>query len=97
MKFHVTFHVRESIALSEIKRVQTRIANAIQNIMKSGKIQASGVMPDRKMFFLVEADVAEDLWRLFAPLFDVAKADIQLVTSFEMLPKLFEELQELQY
>jgi hypothetical protein len=97
MRFHVTFTVRESISLSEIAGVQNRIADAIQKIMQTGKVQASGVMPDRKVFFLIEAETAEDLWKWFAPLFDVAKADIQPIVSFEYLPKLFEELQKLGY
>ena len=95
MKFHVTFTVRESISLSEIAGVQNRIADAIQKIMQTGKVQASGVLPDRKLFFLIEADTAEDLWKWFAPLFDVAKPDIQPILSFELLPKLFAELQKL--
>ena len=95
MRFHVTFSVRESISLSEITGVQNRVADAIQKIMQTGKVQSSGVMPDRKLFFLIEADTAEDLWKWFAPLFDVAKADIQPVVSLELLPKLFKELQNL--
>ncbi|MGD0328813.1 MAG: DUF3303 family protein [Nitrososphaeria archaeon] len=97
MRFHVTFTLRESISLSEIAGVQNRIADAIQKIMQTGKVQASGVMPDRKVFFLIEAETAEDLWKWFAPLFDVAKPDIQPIVSFELLPKLFEELQKLRY
>jgi DNA polymerase/3'-5' exonuclease PolX len=97
MRFHVTFTVRESISLSEIAGVQNRIADAIQKIMQTGKVQASGVLPDRKVFFLIEAETAEDLWKWFAPLFDVAKADIQPIVSFEYLHKLFEELQKLRY
>jgi hypothetical protein len=97
MRFHVTFTVRESISLSEIAGVQNRIGDAIQKIMQTGKVQASGVLPDRKMFFLIEADKAEDLWLWFAPLFDVAKPDIQPIVSFELLPKLFEEIQKLHY
>jgi hypothetical protein len=97
MRFHVIFTVRESISLSEIAGVQNRIGDAIQKIMQTGKVQASGVMPDRKLFFLIEAENAEDLWRWFAPLFDVAKPDIQPVVSFELLPKLFEEIQKLHY
>jgi hypothetical protein len=95
MKFHVTFTVRDTISLSEIGKVQDRIAGALQKIMQSGKVQASGVLPDRKLFMVVEVDAAEDLWRMFAPLFDVARAEIQPTTSFEMLPKLFEDLQKL--
>jgi hypothetical protein len=46
--------------------------------MKTGKVQASGVMPDRKRFFLIKADATEDLWKWFALLFDVANAEIHL-------------------
>ncbi len=97
MKFHVTFTVRESISLSEIAGVQNRIADAIKKIMQTGKIEASGVMPDRKIFFLIETETAEDMWGWFAPLFDVAKPDIQPVVSFDLLPKLFEEMQKLSH
>ena len=46
---------------------------------------------------LIEADKAEDLWSWFAPLFDVAKPVIQPLVPFEILPKLFEEMQKLRY
>ena len=97
MRFHVTFTVRESISLPEIAGVQNRIGDAIQKIMQTGKVQASGVLPDRTLFLLIEADKAEDLWSWFAPLFDVAKPVIQPVAPFEILPKLFEEMQKLRY
>jgi len=97
MRFHVTFTVRDSISLAEIAGVQNRIGDAIQKIMQTGKVQASGVLPDRKLFFLIEADNAEDMWKWFAPLFDVAKPEIQPIVPFEVLPKLFEEMQKLRY
>jgi hypothetical protein len=95
LRFHVTFTVRDSISLSEIAGVQNRIADAIQKIMQTGKVQASGVLPDRTLFMVIEADKAEDLWNWFAPLFDVAKPVIKPILPFDALPKLFEELQKL--
>lgn len=95
MRFHATFTVRDSISLPEIADVQNRIADAIQKIMQTGKVQTSGVLPDRTLFLVIEADNAEDLWNLFAPLFDVAKPVIQPILPFDALPKLFEKLQKL--
>ena len=43
-------------------------------------------------YFIIEANSAEDLFNWFAPLYDVAIPDIQPVVSFELLPKLFEEM-----
>lgn len=96
MRFHVTFTVRESVSLSEIAEVQNRIRDTVQKIMKTGKVTDSGVLiEDRKLFFMIEADTAEDLFRWFAPLYDIAKPEIQPVVSFDLLPKVFEELQKL--
>ncbi|MCJ7635696.1 hypothetical protein MUP77_25305, partial [Candidatus Bathyarchaeota archaeon] len=87
-----------SVSLSEIAEVQNRIAATIQKIMKTGKVKESGVLlDDRKLFFLIEAETAEELFRWFAPLYDVAKPDIVPLVSFELLPKVFEELQKLRY
>ena len=98
MRFHVTFTVRESVSLSEIAGVQKRIGDTIQRILKTGKVKESGLLiDDRKGFFVIEADSAEELFRLFAPMYDVAKPDIQPIVSFEILPKTFEELQKLPY
>jgi hypothetical protein len=84
--------------LSEIAGVQNRIRDTVQKIMKTGKVKDSGVLlDDRKLFFMIEADSAEDLFRWFAPLYDVAKPDIQPIVSLELLPKIFEELQKLRY
>lgn len=60
MRFHATFTVRDSISLPEIADVQNRIADAIQKMMQTGKVQASGVLPDRTLCFVIEADNAED-------------------------------------
>ena len=98
MRFHVTFTVRESVSLSEIAGVQNRIGDTIQKILKTGKVKESGILiDDRKLFFVIEADSAEELFRWFAPLYDVAKPDIVPIVSFDLLPKVFEELQKLRY
>ena len=98
MRFHVTFTVRESVSLSEIAGVQNRIADTIQKILKTGKVKESGLLiDDRKGFFIIEADSAEELFKLFAPAYDVAKLDIVPIVPFELLPKVFEELQKLRY
>jgi hypothetical protein len=98
MRFHATFTVRESVSLPEIAKVQNRIGDTIQKILKTGKVKESGLLiDDRKGFFVIEADSAEELFRLFAPLYDVAKLDVQPTVSFELLPKIFEELQKLRY
>jgi hypothetical protein len=96
MRFLVTFTVRESVLLSEIASVQNRIGDTVQKILKTGKVTESGtLLDDRKGFFIIESDSAEELFKWFAPLYDVAKPDIQPIVSFEMLPKIFEELQKL--
>ena len=96
MLFHVTFTVRDSFSLSEIPVVQNRIGETIQKVLKTGKVKASGTfLSDRKGFFLIESDSAEELLSLFVLLYDVAKPDIQPVVSFDLLPKIFEELQKL--
>jgi len=98
MQFLVTFTVRESILLSEITSVQNRIGDTVQKILKTGKVKESGLLiDDRKGFFIIESDSAEGLWKLLAPFYDVAKLDIQPIVSFEILPKIFEELQKLHY
>jgi hypothetical protein len=98
LRFHVTFTVRESVFLSEIAGVQNRIGDTIQKIIETGKVKESGVLiDDRKVFLLIEADSAEELFRWFAPLYDVAKPDIQPIVSLELLPNIFEELQKLRY
>jgi hypothetical protein len=86
------------VSLSDIAGVQNRIGDTVQRIIKTGKVKESGVLiGDRKVFFVIEADSAEELFRLFAPLYDVAKPDIQPIVSLELLPKVFEELQKLRY
>ena len=98
MRFLVTFTVRESILLSEIASVQNRIGDTVQKILKTGKVKESGLLiDDRKGFFIIESDSTEELWKLLAPFYDVAKLDIQPIISFENLPKIFEELQKLYY
>jgi hypothetical protein len=98
MRFLVTFTVRESILLSEIASVQNRIGDTVQKILKTGKVKESGLLiDDRKAFFIMESDSAEELWTWLAPFYDVAKLDIQPIVSFEILPKIFEELQKLHY
>ena len=98
MRFHVTFTVRESVSLSEIAGVQNRIGDTIQKLLKTGKVKESGLLiDDRKGFFVIEADSAEELWTWLAPFYDVAKLGIQPIVSFELLPKIFEELQKLRY
>jgi hypothetical protein len=93
VKFHVTFRVRDAFPLSEIGTVQKRIGEAVQRIMQTGKVKDSGVMiGDRMGYFVLEANSAEELFSWFAPLYDVAVPDIQPVVSFEVLPKLFEDL-----
>jgi len=90
--------VRESISLSGIAGVQNRIGDTIQKLLKTGKVKESGfLIGDRKGFFVVEAASAEKLWTWLAPFYDVAKMDIQPIVSFELLPKIFEELQKLRY
>lgn len=70
----------------------------IQKIMKTGKVTDSGVLlSDRKLFLVIEADSAEDLFMLLSPFYDIAKPEIQPMVSFELLPKIFEELQKLRY
>jgi hypothetical protein len=45
--------------------------------LKTGKVKESGLLiNDRKGFFVIEADSAEELFRWLAPLYDVAKPDI---------------------
>ena len=84
--------------MSEITGVQNRIADTIQKILKTGKVKESGLLiDDRKGFFIIEAESAEVLFKLFAPAYDVAKLDIVPIVSFELLPKVFEELQKLRY
>jgi len=98
MRFLVTFTVRESILLSEIASVQNRIGDTVQKILKTGKVKESGLLiDDRKGFFIIESDSAEELWKWLAPFYDVAKLDIQPIVSFEILPKIFQELQKLHY
>jgi hypothetical protein len=98
MQFLVTFTVRESILLSEIASVQNRVGDTVQKILKTGKVKESGLLiDDRKGFFIIESDSAEELWTWLAPFYDVAKLDIQPIVSFESLPKIFEELQKLHY
>jgi hypothetical protein len=98
MQFLVTFTVRESIQLSEITSVQNRIGDTVQKILKTGKVKESGLLiDDRKGFFITESDSIEELWKLLAPFYDIAKLDIQPIVSFEMLPKIFEQLQKLHY
>jgi hypothetical protein len=98
LQFHVTFTVRESVSLSEISEVQNRIADTIQKILKTGKVKESGLLiDDRKGFFIIEANSSDELFRRFTPLYDVAKLDIVPIVPFEFLPKVFEELQKLQY
>ena len=93
MKFHVSFRVRDVFSLSEVGTVQKRIGESVQRIMQTGKVKDSGVMiGDRMGYFIIEANSAEDLFSWFAPLYDVAIPDIQPVVSFELLPKLFEEM-----
>jgi len=58
---------------------------------RAGKVKESGtLLDDRKGFFVIEADSAEELFTLFAPMYDVAKPTIQPIVSFELLPKIFE-------
>ena len=84
--------------LSEIAGVQNRIGDTIQKILKTGKVKESGLLiDDRKGFFLIESDSAEELFKWLAPFYDVAKPDIQPIVSFDVLPKIFEELQKLRY
>jgi hypothetical protein len=98
MRFHVIFTVRESISLSEIAGVQNRLGDTIQKVLKTGRVKESGVLiDDRKGFFVIEADSAEELWKWLVPLYDVAKLDIQPIISFDLLPKIFEELQKLRF
>ena len=98
MRFHVTFTVRDSVSLSEIAIVQNRIGDTVQKLLKTGKVKESGLLiDDRKGFFVIEADSPEELWTWLAPFYDVAKMDIQNILSFELLPKIFEELQKLRY
>jgi muconolactone delta-isomerase len=96
MLFHVTFTVRDSFPLSEIATVQNRISDTIQKVMQTGKVRDSGTfLGDRKGFFVIECDSAEELFALFAPMYDVAKPDVQAIIPFEVLPKIFEKLQKL--
>jgi len=98
MRFLVTFTVRESVLLSEIISVQNRIGDTVQKILKTGKVKESGLLiDDRKGFFIIESDSAEELWKSLAPFYDVAKLYIQPIVSFDILPKIFEELQKLHY
>lgn len=93
MKFHVTFTVRDIFSQAEIGTAQKRIGEAVQRIMQTGKVKDSGVMiGDRMGYFIIEANSAEEIFNWFAPLYDVAKPDIQPVVSFDILPKLFEDL-----
>jgi hypothetical protein len=90
--------VRESILLSEIASVQNRIGDTIQKILKTGKVKESGLLiSDRKGFFIIESDSAEELFKWLGPFYDVAKPEIQPIVSFDILPKIFGELQKLQY
>lgn len=98
MRFLVTFNVRESILLSEIASVQNRIGDTIQKLLKTGKVKESGLLiDDRKGFFIIEPDSAEELFKWLGPFYDVAKLEIQPIVSFDALPTIFEELQKLGY
>lgn len=96
MKFHVTFTIRDSFNLDQIAEVQDRIGQTIQKIMQTGRVKESGLMiGDRHGFFVIEANSAEEIFTWFAPLYDVAKPTIEPVVPFDILPKLFGELQKL--
>ena len=96
MKFHVTFTVRETFNLDQIAEVQNRLGATVQKLMQTGRVKESGVMlGDRHGFFVLEANSAEELFTWLAPLYDIAKPTIEPVVSFDLLPKLFGELQNM--
>ena len=96
MKFHVTFTVRDTFNLDQIAEVQNRIGMTVEKLMQTGKVKESGVMlGDRHGFLVLEANSAEELFSWLAPLYDFAKPTVEPVVSFDMLPKLFKELQSM--
>lgn len=96
MKFLITFIIRDIFSLSEIGVVQKRFADAVPKIMQTGKVKDAGItINDRSGYFIVEAGSAEEILGWFNALYDVAKIEVQPVVSFDVLPKLFEELGKL--
>ncbi len=96
MKFHVTFTVRDTFDLDQVEEVQNRIGQTVQKLMQTGKVTESGVMiGDRHGFFVIEASSAEELFTWLAPFYDVAKPTVEPIVPFDLLPKLFGDLQAL--
>ena len=72
----------------EVRQVGSR---ALQQIMQSGKVRASGVFADsRGGFFVLEVDSSEEVFDLFAPILDYIRIETHPLTTVEKLQEFLE-------
>jgi hypothetical protein len=88
---HVTtngFYSANRETLMEFRQVYGR---QLQQIMQSGKVRASGVYADgRGAFFVLDSDSADEIFEMFAPIFDYVRIEIHPLTTVETLLEFFE-------
>ncbi len=92
MQVFVKYEAQETITDREkILQIRQVGGTQLQQIMESGKVQASGVFADaRGGFFVLEVDSAEEIFELFAPLLDYIRLDTHPLTTAEKLMEFFE-------
>ena len=93
MLFLVTAEIRDAIVGEAVRRLRQDVGTAVERVMGSGKVQAGGVVSGkRKLFFVLEADSAEELQELLgSELTDNANCDVLPILPFESLQKFFME------
>jgi hypothetical protein len=93
MLFHITIDVHDSIVLDDDKRLREVLGPQMQQIMESGKVEASGLLTGKRgAFFLLNIDEPAELWELLGPeVYSTCKIEAQPVTPMEKAGELFQK------
>jgi hypothetical protein len=96
MQFHVTIRVHDGILLEQDRTLRQVIGPRLQHVMESGKVQAGGLLADRRgAFFVLDFGAPEEFYDLFGPeVYGTCAVEAQPVIPFEKAGELFQRWAE---
>jgi uncharacterized protein YciI len=88
LKYEVQETITDREKVMEVRQVSAR---ALQPVFESGKVVADGVFADaRGGFVVLEANSAEEIFDMFAPVIDYLRMETHPLMSVEKLQEFFE-------
>ena len=96
MQFHVTIRVYDAVVLEQDRTLRQVLGPRLRHVMESGKVQAGGLLADRRgAFFLLDIDAPEEFYDLFGPeVYGTCAIEAQPVVPVEKAGELFQRWAE---